>query len=1016
MTLAEIAMMALAAALPFRGSALMAAGKGTSGRKGSGKAKAPVKGKAPAKGPATGEAAGKASATGRAPADGNAVAKGKAPTAANGKASPKADANDNTKAETIGRASVGGKASGRGEPPNREFAPGTVASENHAVPPDFSTPPGAEALENAEGPHSSGSALDAEGPHSSGGALNSGGPDGSATAGRTAPGDWPDWDFPRLGPVMDMSRAKAETFARDGLWRESAVVWDRLFGLVNGAFGPGDPRCWGAGSRAARCLLEAGLPEPALQTAAGALDGFEAAEWAVAPDDSELMGLKRLIYSELNFAQETADRAETLLVAQEGDGEEVEAVSGDRGRPGRQEPDADADEEGPEPWDMLELWNWGEPGDGNDVGEADGDGDDAGEADGDGDDVGEADDAGGDDGPGDGEDDWDGESGGPWDGVFEGRASRGPGTGAAFGSMQGSGPGIGGPAVGGSGTACGEGADGSRAWDRDGDDGGEGVSGAPEGSGSGPPDGSGPAGGPPPDPPSKALRLELRRVRAESGAGAHETLVAEFRLGEALAAEGLSEGALRHFRRALSGLEALQGPAGEDALAAREALAGAMLAAGDFAGAVSVRRETVALRSKALGPGSREALSALSLLGEALALAGGEREARESLSGAAEELGGLLGEGHPHTLAARVRLADFLKGDSGPGLGLDRWPEPPARDDLETALEIYRGIMEARAAATGPNSPGTLGAGGKTADLLHALGREDEARRTREAVLAAATASYGEGHPLALSALEDFAESLSASDPGGAAYLHSRVLEGRARALGPGHPETIGSLARIGEAFLGTGDADGGLAMLLSAAEALEERGARNLGDAAALRARAAEVLMDGGDAEAAARLFAKAGPAWSRIRGAADARVLRAQELEGQAWLRAGDFGRAGEAYRRLLAELDAAPEGAAPGGAGALASALGGLGTATLREGGPEEARRLFAREIAVREGISEADDPATLQAVYHLAQAAQACGDLVEALALHRKALDGRERVLGPEDAETLLSRAAVNRLKG
>jgi tetratricopeptide (TPR) repeat protein len=315
----------------------------------------------------------------------------------------------------------------------------------------------------------------------------------------------------------------------------------------------------------------------------------------------------------------------------------------------------------------------------------------------------------------------------------------------------------------------------------------------------------------------------------------------------------------------------------------------------------------------------------------------------------------------------------------------------------------------------------------RLASVLHAMGRFREARDMRRELLAEAEKAPGPDAPFTLSVRSALAESVAALDPVQGASLHDSVLLARLQALGDGHPDTVRSYSLMGEALHAAGDTGGALAGWVCASRLLSAMGGPYAADAAALRMRMAGIFEDGGDPELASWQFREAAELWSGLYGRGSARAVAAMEHQAKSLLA---LGRAGEAAGVLARAAEASDSqeaaGVRPGrrvpqgGASArerLAPELKLLARIILDGGGdPEEALSVLLCELGLREAISGPASPETLDALFRLACAREACGQGEDALAAHRAALQERERVLGPAHPDTELSRAAVARLSG
>jgi hypothetical protein len=125
------------------------------------------------------------------------------------------------------------------------------------------------------------------------------------------------------------------------------------------------------------------------------------------------------------------------------------------------------------------------------------------------------------------------------------------------------------------------------------------------------------------------------------------------------------------------------------------------------------------------------------------------------------------------------------------------------------------------------------------------------------------------------------------------------------------------------------------------------------------------------------------------------------------------GDADGAEALLRRALDTLSPAPENR-----GYLALSLGELrGILESRVGGKSlrEAARLSEREAELLFGTEGPDSPQAIGALFRAAKLHERSGDADAALALHRRVLAARKRLLGPMAEKTRQSRAEIRRIE-
>jgi tetratricopeptide (TPR) repeat protein len=439
--------------------------------------------------------------------------------------------------------------------------------------------------------------------------------------------------------------------------------------------------------------------------------------------------------------------------------------------------------------------------------------------------------------------------------------------------------------------------------------------------------------------------------------------------------------------------------------------------------------EEIARLRVGAGEGSPEELAIMARLGAALAQTGRDGDEAAALLGrSARKLSEALGPDHPSAVDAWTRWADFLCGSLCPGAGLERLLpplDPPREVDLREALSF----CIRRAMAAGETGKPALEARLRLAAVLFASGRLEDALELRLAALTAARRDPGPDSPLALSAGFAAAESLAAAgDLAAARKVYKEISLVYALTLGSEHPVTAGATSFMGAAEEASGDPEMALCLYAASSRALAALGGAHKADVLTLRMRMAGILAELGDPGMAALHYSMAASGWAAFRGEGNPRQLASVELEARARLAAGNAGYAAgilgpvaEARERALAAPEPPSPGGHPGhgrpdGRAELASTLALLAEAVLADGeDPGEAQAALARELELREALTGPDSPEALDAVFRLARAVEACGDVAEALALHLRALEGRKSVLGLRHPDTERSAAAVSGLR-
>src|SRR5438093_980333 len=118
----------------------------------------------------------------------------------------------------------------------------------------------------------------------------------------------------------------------------------------------------------------------------------------------------------------------------------------------------------------------------------------------------------------------------------------------------------------------------------------------------------------------------------------------------------------------------------------------------------------------------------------------------------------------------------------------------------EEALRLREQVLALRRKTLGPEHPETLGALDNLANSYHAAGRQDEAVKLLEEVLPLCRKVLGPEHPDTLGAMNNLAISYQAAGRRGEAFkMLEAVLALRRKVLGQEHPDTLDSLRQLAE-------------------------------------------------------------------------------------------------------------------------------------------------------------------------------------------------------------------------
>ncbi|PWC40165.1 tetratricopeptide repeat protein [Azospirillum sp. TSO22-1] len=162
----------------------------------------------------------------------------------------------------------------------------------------------------------------------------------------------------------------------------------------------------------------------------------------------------------------------------------------------------------------------------------------------------------------------------------------------------------------------------------------------------------------------------------------------------------------------------------------------------------------------------------------------------------------ILGEEHPHTLAAMNNLAVTLS-----RLG-----------DLSAARALDERVLSVRLRVLGDEHPETLASLRNLASTLSLQGDLNGARMIQEKALAVSRRTLGEEHPDTLVSLNNLASILSQQgDLSGAQLAQEQVLSIRRRTLGDEHPDTLISTSNLASTLSYKGDFRAAMALQESA-------------------------------------------------------------------------------------------------------------------------------------------------------------------------------------------------------
>ncbi|GIM13817.1 hypothetical protein Vretimale_16879, partial [Volvox reticuliferus] len=348
---------------------------------------------------------------------------------------------------------------------------------------------------------------------------------------------------------------------------------------------------------------------------------------------------------------------------------------------------------------------------------------------------------------------------------------------------------------------------------------------------------------------------------------------------------------------------------------------------------------------------------------------------------------------------------------------------------LPEAESLYRRALRQLEASAGPAHTDTLTCVSNLAILLQVQGAYDEAKALHRRALAGRGRVLGTDHPNTLSCVNNLANLLY--DQGlydEAEPLHRRALYGRERVLGASHPDTLASLNNLANALHSLGRYDEAQKLQRRALYGREVVLGPDHPDTLASVNNLANALYDQGMYSDAMPLHRRALESRERVLGDEHPETLGSVDNLANVLQSLGRYKEAEPLQRRALAGRERV---LGPDHPDTLAS-LGNLAVLlqSLAAGGDEaafpssaaaatsggylaEAESLHRRALVGRERVLGPDHPHTLASVSGLAELMQSSGRHDHARALHRRAMEGMARVLGSEHPHTL---AAASGLAG
>lgn len=527
------------------------------------------------------------------------------------------------------------------------------------------------------------------------------------------------------------------------------------------------------------------------------------------------------------------------------------------------------------------------------------------------------------------------------------------------------------------------------------------------------------------------LLADYARVHGESD---WATLSVRNRLANATRSAGRPEEALLIYQANLADQIRVLGEDHRAVRTTRNNLANTYLEIGRVHDALPLLEDAVEASTRADGPLDEYTLRLRNNLAAAYGSAGRDDDEITLLESTVFDMTAGLGAGHPSLLNARLNLA-CAYGDHG---------------QVEVAIRQLEVLIPDLDQVLGDRNPTTLKARNVLGGMYREHERVDEALELHSRLSEATVETFGPEHPLALIMLNDLAIThFAAGDQSQALALFERCLTERRRLLGPDHPDTLTTESNLARALLALGHTERALEVL----DPLLLRMVRVHGPDAPrvleLREHAAIAYDSAGRAHDARREAAEVVTVRARVLGALHPdtvatfdwllnHLFAGEDFEGLVRWRTWHLEHIGEAHgaaapetitaRQELAyalQLAGAPDEAIACAEQTLALCLEALGPdheqtlvsrnllANAHFGALQyaQAGALYALNLDEWRRAAGEDASGTLAAMHNLALCREHEGDRAAARQGYSAAAQGRARVLGEDDPDTLASRVGA-----
>jgi eukaryotic-like serine/threonine-protein kinase len=233
---------------------------------------------------------------------------------------------------------------------------------------------------------------------------------------------------------------------------------------------------------------------------------------------------------------------------------------------------------------------------------------------------------------------------------------------------------------------------------------------------------------------------------------------------------------------------------------------------------------------------------------------------------------------------------------------------------------------------------------------------------------------------------------------GAAQGLLEKALDIRTKALGPDHPDVLGTLSELGTVMWRKGDYEKAKAFMEQALAGRERRFGPESVEVASILHNLGNLYWSWGKYDEARRLLERALAIREKALGAESADVATTLNSLGAIAYKEGDFKKAGEIWERTLAIREKVLGPDHPN----LAQTLNNLAIVYNYTGDPQRAVPLLRRVVQIQEKVLGPDHPDLASGLMNLGDAVSRTGTLAEAKPYYERAVAIMEKA-SPENPE-------------